>query len=114
MYEASFIATSSADWAQSVELIDATTNLPLDIPDEATFKLAVDGPHGSSYLTASTEEGTITRPAPGVVNWHFTPSQMGRLCDGRTFQVGLTMTTTGGTVQLLRGTLSFLDGIVTP
>lgn len=114
MYEVQFFATSSADWGQAIELIDADTNQPMTGIDDATFKLAVDGPGRTSYLTASTAEGTITRPSPHIVQWLFDADELGSLCAGTTYWVGLTMTTDGGTTQLLRGTLIFLDGVVTP
>lgn len=114
MYEVQFLATSSADWAQAIELIDADTNLPMTGIDDATFKLAVDGPGNTSYLTASTAEGTLTRPSAHIVQWVFDAADLGSLCAGTTYSVGLTMTTDGGTIQILRGTLAFLDGVVTP
>ena len=113
MYEVQFLATSSADWAQAIELIDADTNLPLADIDDATFELSVDRQNGcGSVLTASTAAGTITQPQANVVQWVFLASQMTGLCDGSTYRVGLTMTTAGGTVQILIGTLTFVDGIV--
>ena len=112
MYQTQFLATSSADWAQAVELIDADTNLPLADIDDATFELQVDDECGASRLTASTAAGTLTRPAAHIVQWRFTPAQHGGLCDRTTYRVGLTMTTDSGTTQLLTGTLVYLDGIV--
>lgn len=114
MYEVQFTATSSADWAQAIELIDGDTNLPITGIEDATFKLAVDGPGGTPYLTASSAEGTITRPSTHIVQWVFDTDDLGSLCAGSTYSVGLTMTTDGGTIQILRGTLAFLDGVVTP
>ena len=113
MYEVQMFATSSADWAQSVELIDATTNLPLGDIDDAVFALAVDDRRGRTVLVASSAAETISRPLPHIVQWAFKPHQMSGLCDGSTYRVGLTMTTAnGGTVQLILGSLAFLDGIV--
>lgn len=115
MYEVQMFATSSADWEESIELIDATTNLPLADIDDATFSMAVDDRRGRQVLVASTAAGTISRPEPHIVQWVFAPSQMAGLCDGTTYRVGLTITTAnGGTVQIILGSLAFLDGIVSP
>lgn len=111
MYQVQFLATTSADWAEAIELIDADTNLPLDVAT-ATFKLQVDDRDGCGVLTASTEAGTIIQPEPGVVQWHFPLGSMGSLCRGSTYSVGLTMTTADGTTQLFTGTLAIVDGVV--
>lgn len=112
MYQVQFFATSSAYWAQAIELIDADTNQPLEDIDSASFALEVDDECGARLLSASTEDGTLTRPFPYVVQWNFTPEQHSSLCPGSTYRVGLTMTTATGTIQLLIGTLAYLDGIV--
>lgn len=114
MYEVPLCATSSADWAQSIELTDARTNLPLTDLEDAAFKLAVDDRKGRTVLTRSTADGTITRPEPNIVQWIFKPSEMAGLCDGTVYRVGLTVETAGGTTQILIGSLTFIDGIVAP
>ena len=112
MYQVQFVATTSADWAQAVELIDASTNLPLSDGDEAEFELQVDDRCGARMLTASTDDGTITMPEENVIQWRFTPEQHAGLCAGSTYSVGLVMTTVTGTIQLLTGTLAYIDGVV--
>lgn len=111
MYNVQFVATTSADWAEAIELTDASTNLALDVPDDAVFDLAI-GPRCWRFQ-ASSEDGEITRPRDNVIQWQFSPAQLSSFCrGGRTFPVGLTMTTDGGTIQLLVGTLSIIDGVV--
>ena len=112
MYQVQFQATSSADWAESVELIDNDTNLALDVPVEAEFNLSIGDRCWSGDFTASTDDGQITRPANNVIQWRFTPDNLNRFWPRGTYQVGLTMTTDGGTTQLLVGTLTIIDGIV--
>lgn len=112
MYQVQFVTTSSADWAQAIELIDAGTNLPLDVPEEAVFNLTIGDRCWSGDLTASSTDGEITRPADHIIQWRFTPSNMRLYWRGSTHAVGLTMATDGGTTQLLVGTLSIIDGIV--
>ncbi|WMT88283.1 hypothetical protein NO932_06640 [Pelagibacterium sp. 26DY04] len=111
MYQASFTATDSADWAEAIEVINGDTNLPLDISDIA-FELAVRDRCGAELLNASTEAGTLERAGTNVIRWRFTPTDMGGLCTGTTYKVGLTMTTDEGTTQVLVGSLSFIDGVV--
>ena len=113
MYEVQFVATSSADWAQAVELIDTTTNLPLDVPDEAVFELTIgDRCCSCGGFDASSDDGEITMPTPSTIQWNFTRTDLNRYWPRNTYPVGLTMTTNGGTVQLLVGTLSIIDGVV--
>lgn len=112
MYDIQFIATTSADWAQSVEMVDANTNLPLDLPDDAVFELSVGDHCWNGDFRASTTDGTITRPTDNVIQWRFTPNDLHRFNPRISCPVGLTVTTDGGTTQLLVGTLSIIDGVV--
>jgi hypothetical protein len=108
MYQFRFTATDDADWAQAIEIIDADTNLPMDI-SAADFALEVSD-CGSSVLSADTDTATITKPDNNTIQWRFTVAQMGGLCPGRTYDVGLTMTTLTGTTQLGVGSLVLVDG----
>ena len=112
MYEVQFTATSSADWVEAIELIDADTNGPLSEAADAEFALQVEDRGGCPLLSASTSTGTLTKPEPHIVRWIFSHSQLKRLCRGNTYRVGLTMTTAGGVTQLFVGTLSYIDGVV--
>lgn len=103
-----WIATDDADWAVAIEIIDASTGDPMDI-SAATFDFAISE-CGSSVLTASSDDATITKPTDTSIQWVFTAAQMGSLCPGTTYDVGLKMTTAGGTTQLIVGTLAIVDG----
>lgn len=109
MYQINFAATDDADWAQAFELIDATTNQALDEAEDATFELQV-ADRGTAMLTASSADSTIQKPETNVIQWRFTAAQMAALCIGKTYSVGCTMTTIGGTTQLFIGTLAIIDG----
>lgn len=111
MYEVQFLATTSADWSEAIELIDANTNQPLTIPDDAEFELTIGGQCWSG-LSGSSDDGRITRPKPNVIQWKFTTDDFRRYWPGRTHSVGITMTTSEGTIQILIGTLSIIDGVV--
>lgn len=111
MYQVQFEATTSADWAEAIELVDDATNLPLDIPEGTTFELTI-GDCCWPGLNASTDDGKIIMPSANVIQWRFLPADLTRYWSPGTYPVGLTMTTTGGTTQLLVGTLSIIDGVV--
>lgn len=112
-----FFATDDADWVAAIELIDGLTNAPLaDAATATDFNLTVatipaPGCDGSTLLTASLSDGTITKPDAYTIRWRFTVSQLGALCIGNTYGVGVTMTTDADqVVQLVSGTLVFKDG----
>lgn len=108
MYDLQFTATDDADWAQALELIDATTNLPLDASD-ASFEIEVTE-QGCVRLRATTDDATITRPDANTIQWIFPQSQMHGLCKGTTYKVGCRMTNASGTALLFTGSLAFVDG----
>jgi len=112
MYEIHFAATSGADWAEAIELIDAETNLPTEDLADAGFELDVNDRNGRTLLTASSAAGTITRPSASQIAWRFTYSQLASLCPGTTYAVGCRFTTDTGTVALFKGSLALLDGNV--
>lgn len=109
MYEIQFIAADDADWSEAVEIINDDTNLPLDEATNASFELQVTD-CGQAVLTASTDAGTLTKPQPNIIAWHFTEAQMGCLCKGTTYKVGCRMTTDAGVLMLFTGTLAYVDG----
>jgi hypothetical protein len=113
MYEVQFSATTSADWAQAIELMDADTNLPLDLTG-ASFDLAIGDRWGDSrYLSVSTDDDAeLVIIAPNIVEWVFPAARLNGLCSGITYPVGLTMTTDTGTIQIFLGTLAVLNGVV--
>jgi hypothetical protein len=109
MYSKTFAATDDADWAVSIELFDDDTGAELAEAADADFNVEVSL-NGSSVLSASTDDATITKPEDHIVQWVFTAAQMNGLCPGTTYTVGLTMTTITGKTQLLVGSLAVIDG----
>lgn len=104
-----FFATDDADWTKAIELLDNGTGAPISIEDIA-FDLTV-AECGCTVLSASTADATIEKPAAGVISWRFTKDQLGALCVGNTYGVGITMTTDDGQItQLVSGSLVFKDG----
>lgn len=112
MYNVTFNTISNrADWIESFELInDDTGEIITDLSD-LTVKMEVRDRERYRCLTGSTDDGTITEVASGVMQWHFTPQQMGSLCYG-TYEVGLVIARDGITEQELIGILPIVDGVV--
>lgn len=110
MYDIKFATPSGADWAEIIEAIDDDTNLPLTQIDDALIELQVQDRCNAPVLSASTEDGTITRPAPGKFQWLFSKEQMSGLCIGTTYRVGCRATIDGKTTMLFTGDLAYIDG----
>lgn len=112
MYQIQFTATSSAGWSEAIEMIDANTNQFLEIADTDTFEIDVRDACGGQMLEASTANGKIELPSPGVIQWRFSRDEVGGLCPGTTYKVGGVVTTLAGPTQLFIGTLAYLNGEV--
>lgn len=109
-YDYRFTATDDADWSEAIELFDNDTGEHLADAATATFDLAVKD-CDDVLLSASSDDLTITKPDDYTIRWQFTVDQLGSLCTGRTYKVGITMTIAGGQVlQLVTGSLVFKDG----
>lgn len=109
MYDLQFTATDDADWAEAIEIIDADTNLALADAATALFEFEVTD-CGTVRLSATTADGSITKPSSNVIRWDFTAAQMSGLCKGTTYSLGCRMTTAGGSILLFTGSLAFIDG----
>lgn len=110
MYELSFTGTNSAGWAGAIEAINDTNDEPLDLTGVYVTLTVQDGCN-YTILRATSDEG-IERPTASVIQWRFGPDQCRSLRPGRTYQVGCTLKTDGGTTQLFTGDLAWLDGEV--
>lgn len=106
-----FFATDDADWIEAIELFDDETGAGLaDAATATDFNLVVTE-CGDTVLSASLLNATIEKPDDYTIRWEFTVTQLGALCIGTTYGVGITMTTDGGqVVQLVSGSLVFKDG----
>lgn len=104
-------ATTSADWAVAIEIIDNSTNDPFDASD-LEFVLEVSD-CGAALLRATTADGTITRPSLSQIAWRFSAAQMRQLAPSTTYAVGCIYTDSEGAVgQFLVGELAIVDGNV--
>lgn len=102
-------ATDDSDWSMAVDLTDDTTNAAynataLDFTVEVTDE-------GQACLTATTTDGTLTRPASNQIAWCFTKAQMASLCRGRTYKVGcVAQDSSGHITQIFVADLPIIDG----
>jgi hypothetical protein len=101
-----FVATSGEDWAETAYVTDADTNQPLTDVDTALIELQVQDNCQKVVLSASSDAGTITKPASGQFTWRFTAAQMAGLPSGNTYKVAARMTVDG------RVTMLFLADLV--
>lgn len=107
-------ATTSANWMMSMYVIDDDTNQPMDMSDYE-FRLSIDDEDGTSVLSATTEDATITRPDDDQIAWNFTAEQMSGLCAGRRYKVGIVAEDGDGNIfQIAVGDLPVIDGVVEP
>lgn len=106
-----FFATDDADWIEAIQPLDDDTNEPLaDVATATEFELRITE-CGDTVMSALLSDATITKPNAYTIRWDFTVDQLGALCIGTTYGVGLTMTTSSNqVVQLISGSLVFKDG----
>ena len=105
-----FSTTDDQDFAGIFDLTDNTTNGDFDASAlEWTFQVT---DCGSALLTATTEDGTLTRPATNQLAFRFAKSSVaGSLCTGRTYKCGLAWTDGDGNIgQVATGEISVTDG----
>lgn len=100
-------------WIQDFQVVDADSDEGFDITAATAIVLQVSDPRTkASVLSASLDNGRITRPGDtGVFRVTFAPSEMGAVC-AKTYDIGITVTADSETSQLFIGTLPVLDGIV--
>lgn len=104
--------SNKGDWSESIELTDATSGALIDISTASEITIEVrDVQSRSAVLTGTLTGGVITRISTGVFQWSFTAAQMNALCE-KNYEVGVLITMSGQTTQLVIGTLPVLDGIV--
>jgi hypothetical protein len=102
-------ATDDADWAMTLDFTDDTTNAAYDA-SALTFTLEITD-CDQALLTATTTDGTMTRPATNQIAWRFTKAQMGTLCRGQTYKVGcVAVDGDNNTTQIFVADLPVIDG----
>jgi hypothetical protein len=104
--------SNRADWIETIELIDDDTGEVITDLTGVTVAIEVRQlPSCCRVLSGTTEDGTIAIQGNGIIQWHFTKSQMSNLC-AATYQIGITVERDDITEQELIGSLPIVDGVV--
>lgn len=110
MYQMQFLATDDADFAVTLDLTDSDTDAAWDDAADMEFTVQITE-EGTALLTATTADGTLTRPADNQIAWRFTRTQMQTLCAGKTYDMGCIWEDGDGNIsQLWYGTLAVVNG----
>lgn len=113
MYEAKLNPVSNrADWLETIELIDDDTDQTITDLTGVTVKIEVRGlPNCYPRLTGSSDDGHVTFPGNGIIQWLFTKAEMSTLC-AATYEIGITVVKDDFTEQELIGVLPVVEGVV--
>jgi hypothetical protein len=112
MYQGSLEPISNrADWFGTVEIINDDTDEPVANLDDVVVSIAIRKNGCSPVLTARTGDGKVSVIAEGIIQWHFTPNDLSRLCAG-TYEIGITIKLDDITDQELVATIGIIDGVV--
>jgi hypothetical protein len=113
MYDAQLKPVSNrADWIETIELIDDDTGQVITDLTGVTVKLEIRRLTDCwSALVGSSDDGHVTFPGNGVIQWHFTKLEMSNLSLG-TYEIGVTVTLDDFTEQELIGSLPIVEGVV--
>lgn len=112
MYQGTLETISNrADWYGTLELLDDDTGEVITNLDGAVIKIAIRDQYRCPRLSAETGDDHISLLGGGVVQWHFTASEMSGLCAG-TYEFGIIVTRDDITDQEMIASLPIIDGIV--
>lgn len=113
MYDAQLKPISNrADWLETIELIDDDTGQVITDLTGVTVKVEVRSqPECYSVLVGTSDDGHVTFPGYGIIQWQFTKSEISNLRAG-TYEIGVTVTLNDFTEQELIGSLPVVDGVV--
>lgn len=105
--------SNRASWSEVMEIYDDETDTPIDLTTATGISLSVRDPKTqAAMLTATIGSGIeIADDEDGVFVWTFTLAQMSAL-DPKTYDIGITVTFSDGTTQLLIGHVPVLEGHV--
>jgi hypothetical protein len=112
MYQGTLDPVSNrADWYGTLQMKNADTGEVITDLTGVGLKVEVTKDRCGPYLTATVDNGKVINQGGGVLQWHFTASEMARMC-ADTYAIGITMTRDGIIEQELIGVLPIIDGVV--
>jgi hypothetical protein len=111
MYLTNIEASNRADWIVQISATDADSGAAIDFSTATDITVAVKDESGCQKLVATLANGHVTLPTVGMIQFHFTPSEMKTLWPA-TYLIGGTYTVAGETDQLFVGTVNVYDGVV--
>lgn len=100
-------AYNNADWNMQLQVSDNDTGALMDFTG-AAVEIAVKDADGNQRLTGTVENGKVTLPSTGIIEWLFPASDMQSLCVGQ-YKMGGVYRLNGETIALFSGDLSVAD-----
>lgn len=104
-------ATNNADWNMQIQATDSDTGNLIDFTG-AAVRVQVKDASGCLKLDGSIDNGKVTLPSAGVIEWLFPDDDMRGLCAGQ-YNMGGVYELNGEVVSLFTGELSVIDGVAT-
>lgn len=100
-------AYNYADWNMQLQVTDADTGALMDFTG-AAIEIAVKDANNCQKLTGTVDNGKVTIPSTGIIEWLFPATDMQALCVGQ-YKMGGVYQLNGETVALFTGELSVAD-----
>lgn len=100
-------AYNNADWNMQLQVTDADTGALLDFTG-AAIEIAVKDANNCQKLLGTVDNGKITLPSTGIIEWLFPATDMQSLCAGQ-YKMGGVYQLNGETIALFTGELSVND-----
>lgn len=101
--------SNRADWTMQIQLVDSEDGDTIQL---STCDVVLEVKDGCRCILKASVGSGVTFPQDDVLRWTFPADEMRALRSG-TYDVGLTISNDGQTVQLIVGTLPIIDGVVT-
>lgn len=100
-------AYNNADWNMQLQVNDADTGALMDFTG-ASIEVAVKDANNCQLLTGTVDNGKITLPSTGIIEWLFPADDMKKLCVGQ-YKMGGVYQLNGETIGLFNGELAVTD-----
>lgn len=100
-------AYNNADWNMQLQVTDSGTGSLMDFTG-ASIEIAVKDANNCQKLCGTVDNGKVTLPSTGVIEWLFPVADMQGICAGQ-YKMGGVYQLNGETIALFTGELSVLD-----